>query len=334
MIHYMPFTYMSEPLTTLLTRHFSDLVVHMPMAALAPEAMLNAEKAGRLQLRFSDSIDAHQLQQAVNSFISWASLHGGKTGSLAGFFRAGQYQKRAAAEPGTSQIRSLIRNWGDTISEKEVVDPLFEAALFLVLAHQYDQQQDALDRDLSSVQAMENRFSEILGESDGPRPLGPALDAVGSNPSADRGTYMTRQRLRAWAQLAQGKVEPEGVFITTSRAVWLHVLEALGDPEVARYPMEMVQTEVFSKVRGQTDQLKTCLAQFLRENSTLPSAPQSAGDAVDPFPDQGRGISFCVVSGCSVNSLLSYFIKEIQVDGETFVPDEHQGDMILAWLAV
>jgi hypothetical protein len=221
MIQYMPFTYISEDLTPRLAKAFGQLMVWQPLEGLAPVHMRDLVGGGRLQWRRPEKIDPIQLSRAVRSFDQWGELHGGKIGEMNTFFHGGQ--EADALEGSVHQIRSQIRRLGAAGAE-EADAALFQAALFLCLAHTYDQQQDALARELGSVRRLETQFGKILGDIDDPNAsIGPTVSPAGSG-AADPGLFMTERRLRAWAKLAASQADPDDVYITTSHAVWEYLL--------------------------------------------------------------------------------------------------------------
>ncbi|MBI5063717.1 MAG: hypothetical protein HZB87_09725, partial [Desulfatitalea sp.] len=158
MIQYVPFTYISEDLASRLTRAMGPLAVWQPLESLVPAHMRTMAGEGRLQWRIPSGVDPVQLARAARSFSQWAEIHQGKVGDLSTFFKAGQ--GAGAQESSAQQIRSQIRHWGDTGSTRADA-ALFHAALFLCLAHNYDQQQDALARELCSVRRLEVQFGKM-----------------------------------------------------------------------------------------------------------------------------------------------------------------------------
>jgi hypothetical protein len=226
MIQYMPFTYIPEDLAQHLTKACGQLAVWQPLEGLAPVHMRDLAGGGRLQWRRPEKIDPIQLSRAVRSFDQWGELHGGKIGEMNTFFHGGQGTD--AQEGSVHQIRSQIRRWGAT-GAAEADATLFQAALFLCLAHNYDQQQDALAQELGSVRRLETQFGKILGDiDDTDTSIGPAVSFAGKG-TTDPGLFMTERRLRAWAKLAASQADPDDVYITTSHAVWEYLLALFPD---------------------------------------------------------------------------------------------------------
>ena len=256
MIQYMPFTYISENLAKHLAIAFAPLTMWQPLESLVPSHMRTLAGEGRLQWRKPEKIDSIQLGQAVRSFDQWGELHRGRVGDLSTFFEAGQ--GAGGQEGSVHQIRSQIRRWGDTGAEGTDA-ALFQAGLFLCLAHKYDQQQDALAQELGSVRRLERQFGKILGDIDDPdASMGPALFPVGYG-SADPGQFMTERRLQAWARFAASQDGPDGVYVTTSQAVWDYLMVLFPNTILAtNSPPE----EGHSVARLSPDDLTTLLGQL------------------------------------------------------------------------
>jgi hypothetical protein len=256
MIQYMPFTYIPEDLATRLTEAFGQLAVWQPLESLAPIHMHTLAGEGRLQWRRPEKIDPVQLGRAVRSFDQWGELHRDNIGDLNTFFKAGQ--GAGAQENSVHQIRSQIRRRGDS-GAAEVDAALFQSALFLCLAHNYDQQQDALAQELSSVRRLETQFGEILGDvGDRDTSMGPAFSPAGNDASGP-GLFMTERRLQAWARLAASQADADEVYITTSHAVW--------DYLVALFPEAVLMAvssppERHSAARLSSDELTNLLEQL------------------------------------------------------------------------
>ena len=221
MIFYFPFTYLPEPLIRPLTGILGPLTILQPLAKQIPTYMNAWVDRGALHSFTPACIDAVRLEQAIQRFTSWAALHGGKPGDLKRFFQTVQGAGAWLQGPPTAEIRTQLRSGFQEKVSTSQDDPFSQATLFLSLAHMFDEQQDALARDLSSVRSLEERFGEILGEpSDRKTVLGPDVTTSSRNGFADPGVFMTTQRLQAWARVACACEVPATLFVTTSRAVW------------------------------------------------------------------------------------------------------------------
>ncbi len=222
MIQYMPFTYIPESLAHRMTLAMGPLAVWQPLESLIPAHMRTLADEGRIHWRRPSGIDPVQLGRAAQSFNQWAEVHQGKAGDLNTFFMAAQ--GGGGEESSAHQIHAQIRHWGDAGAAPGGA-ALFQAALFLCLAHTYDQQQDALAHELVAVRRLEAQFGRVLGEADHPDAcIGPVLATAGNGAAFDPGLFMTERRLQAWARMAATQADADGVFITTSAAVWEHLV--------------------------------------------------------------------------------------------------------------
>lgn len=329
MIHYMPFTYLSEGRISQLTQQLGPLAVQLPMDRLASEPMQAAAKAGQLQFRQTQGVEQPLLHQSVKAFISWADLHQGKIGDLAGFFRTEQWQETLRKEPGSAQLRTLIRNWSDTPKSETSIDPNFEAALFLALAHMYDQQQDDLDREMNAVQSLEKRFGQILGQDEDPVTVGSSLTYQGGDPSSDRGAYMTRQRIQSWARVALADIKHDTVFVTTSRAVWNDILDIVPEMLILDCRLDAGSTPTSDEQPDMAARLADLLI-------TLSSAqdPRSvaSGSFICGSGQETGAPRLAVLKGCTPERFLIHLINAEQDTATRLEPKGDSPNIIVGWL--
>lgn len=256
MFEYMPFSYVPEPLIDPLSRALGPIAVWQPSDDLVAAHMRAASEKGLLQLQYPADVNQSLLVLAIKQYASWADLHKGRSGDLAGFFRSEQ-ETAAWMQESARAIRTQILSTGRDESV-EVESPLFQAALFLSLAHRYDQQQDALNLELRSVASLERRFGRILGEDEEENKVsgaGSPLDQA----FFDSGAYMTERRIETWARLATGGRSSERVFFTTSQAVWESLIERLPEAvPAAQIDLDPRQTG-HSASEGLTELIATLL---------------------------------------------------------------------------
>jgi hypothetical protein len=229
MFEYMPFSYMPASLIDSLTRALGPVTVWQPSDDLVPAHMRAAVEKGLLYLHYPADVNQTLLALTIQQYASWADLHKGRSGDLTGFFRSEQ-ETATGVQESTRVIRAQIRSSGRDESAA-VESPQFQAALFLGLAHRYDQQQDALSLELRSVASLEQKFGRILGE-DGEGNLASGRTPV--DQVFDPGAFMTERRIEAWARVAAGGRSSERVFLTTSQAVWESLIDRL--PEAVPAP--------------------------------------------------------------------------------------------------
>lgn len=333
MIQFMPFTYLSETLADRLTAALGPLAVWQPLAAMMPAHLRARADQGRLHMRLPAGVDPEMLNQAVQAFNQWADLHHGKLGDLTSVFRAGQGPAVWLQEADAHQIRDQIRRRSDTASPK-VNSALFQAALFLCLAHAYDQQQDALTRELGSVRCLEEQFGHILGDPDDrDTSLGPVVSPSGEENGADRGLHMTERRMQAWARLAETQTDPDLVYFTTSGAVWAHLMELFPDALPVlddRSGPDDRQTR--SRASFSPDKLAaTLIALTLAED---PRALAMERCKAGSFGEGGVALTLRVLVGCSPRTLFARILEEAHVDGDRASARQLAPNTVIGYLRV
>jgi hypothetical protein len=221
MICCVPFTYLSEANLHLLHRLSEHLVVHQPSANPVSGHMNLWVEKGAVTLRWPGNIDGARIRQAAGEFKAWADLHHGDIADIAGFYKSSNGRPPLVNETDPTQIGTQLRRFGRPSAENDE-DYLFQACLFLSLAHDYDAQRDMLAQALQSVEKNEQEmFHGLAGDPD---EHGDALKIAGTalkkKTEDEPGTYMTDRRVQAWATVACHIPETSWAYITTSRAVF------------------------------------------------------------------------------------------------------------------
>ncbi|MCJ8502770.1 hypothetical protein [Desulfatitalea alkaliphila] len=232
MIHFMPFTHLHGERIQRLADGLGRLTVLQPLASLVPSAMHQAAAQERLHLQPCPRIDERQLTQSLKGFADWAALHRNDGEPLAGIYHFQAARAADALEESPNRIRTRLQRAAAAKAD-EAADPLLQAALFLCLAHRFDEQQDALQNDMGAVRAMEDRLERLLGEAPDDSSSADALSqgAAGQSAMADLGAHMTERRVQAWARLALGSNALGHLYVTDSMAVWQHLLEMLPEAQ-------------------------------------------------------------------------------------------------------
>ena len=307
MICYFPFTYLPDNLIAPLAGTLGPMTVLQPTEKQVSARVQKGLDDGDLQLSIPSGIDAEHLEQAVQRFTSWAALHGGKPGDLKGFFQSSQGAAEWFQGPPTNRIRAELRNEAQRASSAPHVDVLFQDGFFLALAHLYDQQQDALARDLGSVRSLEARFGEILGEpGDRKTALGPDLSTVSAAGPSDQGLFMTTRRLEAWARLASACGISADLFVTTSKAVWDQLFDDL--PE-----MGSPQTVSFGLGHKAHDERAVTWAATLAAMARADEPGSVSLPDPETERDAGRGgasLTLCTLAGMPPRDMLARLIHE------------------------
>ena len=316
MMFYFPFTFLPETLIKPLTAILGSVNLLAPLPKQMSPAVSEQVAAGKVQLRTPDGVDAARIEQALKQFTAWAALQGGKPGDLKRFFQSAQGLGSWHQGPPTAEIRTQVRRGADTSPSSSPFDTFFSAGVFLALAHDYDEQQEALVRDLGSVHTLERRFGEILGgASDRDTALGPNLNFAAADHDMDPGAFMTAQRMQAWAELALACGVPTTLLVTTSRAVW----ELFRDdfPESTHLFEAPLDLTASSDAGGPTSS-----EAWRTAFSALARADDPYGVSLDPLAaaqnDQGDGARFelCVLAGVPPHDMLARYTHRAGVSLE------------------
>lgn len=228
MICYMPFTDMEDRFLNKLTAALGTVTVYCPSSGMVSDHMLAAAREKRLDLRSGHGIRADHLARAVQEFKTWADEYGGDISDLAGLTKSMQGRPPLFDDSSPTSIGDQIRHFGEK-KPQEAADPVFQAALFLSMAQEFDQQQVAASRDLGDVLGMERAMLARLAgdDQDLEEGFGPEPDAGLAAGIGDAGAFMTDKRVRSWAELACRDTGPRSfiLYITSSPAVLEYLLD-------------------------------------------------------------------------------------------------------------
>jgi hypothetical protein len=231
MISYMPFTVLEEHQLKMLSDTLGTLTVYSPADAIVPRHMRSWQKQGKLEIRHPEGVDEEQLLGAIENYKSWADLHQGHIGDMAGFFQTQKGQIPMVDDTNPTQIRHQIRHYGES-SDPGPVGPLFKAALFLSMAQEYDMHQYGMVQDMDTVHDMEQQMLRRLS--------GDAQDVGVETPVAQiplpssahqtiDDPYMTTQRIRAWSRLALTDAQAPMLYLTLSKTVVEQIIDLFPD---------------------------------------------------------------------------------------------------------
>lgn len=212
---YFPFTYITEPVASLLYDLFGGVVIYQPDESRIPANVRQLAKAGKIELRFPVRGGEDRLSAEFLAYRQWGEIHQKQSAAM-----AARPEESAYPSDFIARIRSEILGRAADLSDR--ADPLFSARLFLLMAQQYDQDQDDIERELARA---ERSRKELLSKLDSGSAR--ALPQKPPFPQADAGEHMTPSRLSAWCHLIQEDPITPPVLVTTSPAVMSHILETL-----------------------------------------------------------------------------------------------------------
>lgn len=221
---YFPFTIISDPVYRLMDFFFEGVVLYQPGDTEIPKPMRKLVSDGMVALRVPEKNMAGELESARAAFIDFAGLHGGNTGSV---FGANQGQVPFFSDESVSSLRERIKS--DRNGSPETGDSLFRARLFLLLAQEYDRQNESVHMDLGRIAGME---ADLLADIREPDTLEKDHGLFPGRPPADHDReYMIPERVMAWSKLALRDTSRPDFFLTSSGDAFENFIEAAGQIE-------------------------------------------------------------------------------------------------------
>jgi hypothetical protein len=218
-----PLTYLSKCDISKIFEYFETVALYLPHSEMIPEAIRQPGLKERVQLSWIPGADEQRLKKTLSHFQQWAHQHGGPQGLGADFLLAHKGAVPFMDEDAISAIRSQIKKGSAPDSSPEADDRLFEARLFLAMAHSLDHDHDSLKDDFDQLAVME---SELLKRMHGPDPSGNlGKGIISSTGGFDPGAHLTGERLTHWARLFLAAPYPDAQFVTPSRAVMEYLQE-------------------------------------------------------------------------------------------------------------
>lgn len=279
---YFPFTFISEPVLKEISIFFPQTVIYQPTSGKIPEDIKKSADKGLLKIHASFGGDETRFGQLVREYRDWIECHkGSETSFVKTRIFDGVDMETIPMYNGnsTSQIKYDIKK-GHIETQPQKPDAEFTARLFLLIAQEFDIQQDEFKTDLEHFQLMENNlFSDIRGED---QFSGSSINNPDTIISDDLGRHKTGQRLSAWLKIfEQDPVAPDecgsGLFITSSHAVLEHIMELC--PE-----SELILSTGPVPVGGQNPKKIKEFQEILKENLIRLSKNRLEKDLI-PFPE-------------------------------------------------
>ena len=234
---YFPFTFMSEPVLREMNIFFPQTIIYQPSSTKIPLFIQKSADDGLLEIRAPFGGDETKFDGLVREYRQWLEY---RQGSETTFFKTrifdgtGMETIPMYSENATSQIKHEIKK-GHFEDKPQKPDAEFTARLFLLIAQEFDIQQNEFNLDLERFQLMENDlFSNMRGENESPET---SSSKTNKPVYTDLGSYNTGQRLSAWLKIFEGDPVPPDefgsvLFITSSNAVLEHMMDLCPDSEM------------------------------------------------------------------------------------------------------
>lgn len=318
---YFPFTFISEPVLKEISIFFPQTVIYQPTSGKIPEYIKKSADKGLLKIHATFGGDETRFDQLVREYRDWIERHKGSETSFVKtriFDRVDMETIPMYSDNSTSQIKYDIKK-GHIENQTQKPDAEFTARLFLLIAQEFDIQQDEFKRDLEHFQLMENNlFSDIRGED---QFSGSSINNPDTIISDDLGRHKTGQRLSAWLKIfEQDPVAPDefgsGLFITSSQSVLEHIMELC--PE-----SELILSTGPVPVGGQNPKKIKEFQEILKENLIRLSKNRFEKD-LTPFPEltPANNIFSCLNIFCFSQKSPRMLFKETIKQPDDFPPNK------------
>jgi len=226
---YFPFTYVPNWVAETLAAGFKQFAVYQPSGRKIPVEMQSWVEANVMEVRVPVPAEDEALAKRINDFRAYAGLHGTSKHLQTTAFLRRHGAVPFLAKPAVTRIVSEIKTSSRTASVEAGFDPLLCARVFLELAHEFDRQSVELRQGLGiDDRRSRDLLKEISGEKDNGLPATPLTAEIRVEDPAE---YMAAGRFQAWLHLYMIDPVDSGLFITSSPAVFNHLVENLASAE-------------------------------------------------------------------------------------------------------
>jgi hypothetical protein len=222
---YFPFTYVPQWVAETLAACFKQFTVYQPSGRKLPSEMQSWAEANVMEVRVPVQTENEILAKMAKELRAFAGLHDDSKNLKMAAFWGRQGSIPCFGESAVSRIVSDVKKSSRKASAEADFDPLFCARVFLDFAQEYDRQSAELNRDLGANDRLSrDLLKEISGERENSLPVTPLNAEIRIE---DPTEYMAPDRLQAWLRLFMIDPGESGLFLTSSPAVFDHVIENL-----------------------------------------------------------------------------------------------------------
>jgi hypothetical protein len=222
---YFPHTYVPQWVAKTLAACFKQFAVYQPSGRELPAEMQPWVEANVMEVRVPVQTEDEALAKMAKEFRAFAGLHDDSKNLKTAVFWGQQGAIPCFGETTVSRIVSDVKKSSRSSSAEADFDPLFNAQVFLYFAQEFDRQSAELNRGLGvNAQHSRDLLKEISGEKENDLPATPLSAEIKVD---DPGEYMALDRLQAWLHLFMIHPADSGLLVTSSPAVFNHLIENL-----------------------------------------------------------------------------------------------------------
>ena len=222
---YFPFTYVPPWVAQTLAACFSQFTVYQPSGRKLPSEMQSWIEANVMDVRVPVQTEDKALEKIAKEFRAFAGLHDNGKNLKTAVLWERQGAIPCFGESAVSRIISDLKKSRQGASAEADFDPLFCAQVFLDFAQEFDRQSAELNRDLGVNNRLSRKLlKEINAENEGSLPATPLEAEIRIEDPAE---YKPLDRLQAWLRLFMIDPVDSGLIVTSSQAVFNHLIENL-----------------------------------------------------------------------------------------------------------
>jgi hypothetical protein len=267
---YFPFTYVPQWVAQTLVACFGRFTVYQPSGRKLPSEMKSWIEANVMDVRVPIQAGDEALAKITKEFRVFAGLHEDSKNLKTAVLWERQEAIPCFGESAVSRIISDLKKSSQTPSAETDFDPLFCAQVFLDFAQEFDRQSAELNRDLGvNDQLSRELLKEINAENEEGLPAPPLNAKIRIEDPAE---YMAQDRLQAWLRLFMIDPVDSGLFVTSSSAVFNHLIEKLPTAQ------EVIQSEAVPVIDAKDDSATLWRDSILKQMQQLIENRQAAAE--------------------------------------------------------
>jgi hypothetical protein len=226
---YFPYTYVPQWVAETLAACFKQFIVYQPSGRKLPSEMQPWIEANAMEVRVPVQTEDDALAKTAKEFRAFAGLHADSRNLKTAVLGGQQGAIPCFGDSTVSRIVSDVKKSRQSASDRADFDPVFCAQVFLDFAQEFDRQSAELNRDLGvNKRHSHDLLKEISGEKENGLPVTPLSAEIKIEESAE---YMALDRFQAWLRLFMIDPVDSGLFVTSSPAVFNHLIENLTDSQ-------------------------------------------------------------------------------------------------------
>ena len=227
---YFPYTYVPQWVAETLAACFKRFTVYQPSGRKLPSEMQPWIEANVMEVRVPVQTKDDALAKMAKEFRAFAGLHDDSKNLKTAVLGRQQGAIPYFGDSTVSRIVSDVKDNSRPASDRADFDPVFSAQIFLDFAQEFDRQSAELNRDIGvNKRHSRDLLKEISGEKE--KSL-PATSLGAEILVEDPSEYMALDRFQAWLRLFMIDPVDSGIFVTSSPAVFNHLIENLTDSQM------------------------------------------------------------------------------------------------------